>query len=137
MLCGRFRLLLKHPLDVNCVCVSQAFSDLSGTVRSIVLTSGTLSPMGSFSSELGVKFSIQLEANHVIKKSQVSMFTQVTETLTILQLNSHFLCVHGLSVVLLNFELSYIAFPHFIYYIHVVITHDCSYAFSEGIHTIC
>lgn len=28
--------------------------------------------MDSFSSELGVKFSIQLEANHVINKSQVS-----------------------------------------------------------------
>lgn len=28
--------------------------------------------MGSFSSELGVKFSVQLEANHVINKSQVS-----------------------------------------------------------------
>lgn len=31
--------------------------------------------MDSFSSELGVKFSIQLEANHVINKSQVSRFT--------------------------------------------------------------
>lgn len=49
----------------------QAFSDLSDSVRSIVLTSGTLSPMGSFSSELGIKFSIQLEASHVISKSQV------------------------------------------------------------------
>lgn len=28
--------------------------------------------MGSFASELGVEFSIQLEANHVINKSQVS-----------------------------------------------------------------
>lgn len=28
--------------------------------------------MGSFSSELGVKFTIQLEANHVIQKSQVN-----------------------------------------------------------------
>lgn len=54
--------------------VPQAFSDLSGCVKTIVLTSGTLSPMGSFSSELGVKFSIQLEANHVINKSQVSPF---------------------------------------------------------------
>ncbi len=55
-------------------CVSrQAFSDLSGSVRSIVLTSGTLSPMSSFSSELGIKFSIQLEANHVINKSQVTV----------------------------------------------------------------
>lgn len=58
-----------------CVCTSKAFSDLSGSVHSIVLTSGTLSPMDSFSSELGVKFSIQLEANHVINKSQVSSFT--------------------------------------------------------------
>lgn len=63
------------------VCISQAFSDLSGSVHSIVLTSGTLSPMGSFSSELGVRFSIQLEANHVINKSQVSGFDHVTESL--------------------------------------------------------
>uniref|UniRef100_A0A8D3AW37 DNA 5'-3' helicase n=1 Tax=Scophthalmus maximus TaxID=52904 RepID=A0A8D3AW37_SCOMX len=58
-------------LSFWCLNPAVAFSDLSGSVRSIVLTSGTLSPMGSFSSELGVKFSIQLEANHVIKKSQV------------------------------------------------------------------
>ncbi|XP_041796744.1 Fanconi anemia group J protein isoform X2 [Chelmon rostratus] len=58
-------------LSFWCLNPAVAFSDLSGSVRSIVLTSGTLSPMGSFSSELGVKFSIQLEANHVISKSQV------------------------------------------------------------------
>ncbi|XP_042270894.1 Fanconi anemia group J protein isoform X2 [Thunnus maccoyii] len=58
-------------LSFWCLNPAVAFSDLSGAVRSIVLTSGTLSPMGSFSSELGVEFSIQLEANHVIKKSQV------------------------------------------------------------------
>jgi len=39
--------------------------------RSIVLTSGTLSPMVTFASELAVKFPITLEANHVIDKSQV------------------------------------------------------------------
>ncbi|KAM3875393.1 Fanconi anemia group J protein [Diretmus argenteus] len=58
-------------LNFWCLNPAVAFSDLSGPVRSIVLTSGTLSPMGSFSSELGVKFSIQLEANHVINRSQV------------------------------------------------------------------
>lgn len=58
-------------LSFWCLNPAVAFSDLSGTVHSIVLTSGTLSPMSSFSSELGVKFSIQLEANHVINKSQV------------------------------------------------------------------
>uniref|UniRef100_A0A3Q2XFD4 DNA 5'-3' helicase n=1 Tax=Hippocampus comes TaxID=109280 RepID=A0A3Q2XFD4_HIPCM len=58
-------------LSFWCLNPAVAFSDLSGTAHSIVLTSGTLSPMGSFSSELGVKFSGQLEASHVINKSQV------------------------------------------------------------------
>ena len=39
--------------------------------RSIVLTSGTLSPMLTFASELEVKFPITLEANHVIDRKQV------------------------------------------------------------------
>ena len=47
------------------------FGDIKEDVRSIVLTSGTLSPMASFSSELAVKFPIQLEANHVVDKKQV------------------------------------------------------------------
>ncbi|KFP28871.1 Fanconi anemia group J protein, partial [Colius striatus] len=59
-----------HMLNFWCLNPAVAFSDLS-EVRTIVLTSGTLSPMDSFSSELGVKFSIQLEANHVIRKSQI------------------------------------------------------------------
>ncbi|KAI4896648.1 hypothetical protein NFI96_029906, partial [Prochilodus magdalenae] len=62
---------LVHTLSFWCLNPAVAFSDLSDSVRSIVLTSGTLSPMGSFSSELGIKFSIQLEASHVIGKSQV------------------------------------------------------------------
>ncbi|XP_075760829.1 Fanconi anemia group J protein [Pelodiscus sinensis] len=60
-----------HMLNFWCLNPAVAFSDLSGSVRTIVLTSGTLSPMDSFSSELGVKFTIQLEANHVIHNSQV------------------------------------------------------------------
>jgi len=39
--------------------------------HSIILTSGTLSPMSSFESELGVQFPIKLEASHVIPSSQV------------------------------------------------------------------
>ncbi|KAK7882236.1 hypothetical protein WMY93_028410 [Mugilogobius chulae] len=58
-------------LSFWCLNPAVAFSDLNGKVHSIVLTSGTLSPMSSFSSELGVTFPIQLEANHVINKSQV------------------------------------------------------------------
>ncbi|XP_058270088.1 Fanconi anemia group J protein isoform X1 [Hemibagrus wyckioides] len=63
--------VLMHTLSFWCLNPAVAFSDLSTAVHSIVLTSGTLSPMGSFSSELGLKFSIQLEASHVISKSQV------------------------------------------------------------------
>ena len=37
----------------------------------MILSSGTLSPMSSFASELGVPFPIQLEANHVIQDKQV------------------------------------------------------------------
>uniref|UniRef100_A0A8C5UBL9 DNA 5'-3' helicase n=1 Tax=Malurus cyaneus samueli TaxID=2593467 RepID=A0A8C5UBL9_9PASS len=59
-----------HMLNFWCLNPAVAFSELND-VRTIVLTSGTLSPMDSFSSELGVKFSIQLEANHIIRNSQV------------------------------------------------------------------
>ncbi|XP_071992545.1 Fanconi anemia group J protein isoform X2 [Engystomops pustulosus] len=62
---------LVYTLNFWCLNPAVAFSEVSANARCIVLTSGTLSPMGSFSSELGVKFSIQLEANHVIQKSQV------------------------------------------------------------------
>nr|XP_012300983.1 Fanconi anemia group J protein isoform X4 [Aotus nancymaae] len=60
-----------HVLNFWCLNPAVAFSDINGKVQTIVLTSGTLSPMKSFSSELGVTFTIQLEANHVIKNSQV------------------------------------------------------------------
>ncbi|CAF0846025.1 unnamed protein product [Brachionus calyciflorus] len=39
--------------------------------HSVILCSGTLSPMDTFQSELGVKFEHQLEANHVISDKQV------------------------------------------------------------------
>nr|XP_045015657.1 Fanconi anemia group J protein [Jaculus jaculus] len=60
-----------HVLNFWCLNPAVAFSDINNKVRTIVLTSGTLSPMKSFSSELGVTFTIQLEANHVISNSQV------------------------------------------------------------------
>ncbi|XP_071848796.1 Fanconi anemia group J protein homolog isoform X3 [Apostichopus japonicus] len=62
---------LTYSLNFWCMNPAVAFSDVGGEARTIILTSGTLSPMGSFASELGVEFSISLEANHVIKDSQV------------------------------------------------------------------
>ena len=53
--------MLANTLSLNFWCLNPAvvFEDLKEQTRSIVLTSGTLSPMVSFSSELDVKFPIQ------------------------------------------------------------------------------
>ncbi len=40
-------------------------------IRCVLLTSGTLSPLGSFAGELGLPFPLQLENPHVIARSQV------------------------------------------------------------------
>ncbi|CAH1801196.1 unnamed protein product [Owenia fusiformis] len=63
---------MEETFDLNFWCMNPAvaFSDLVDT-RSVVLTSGTLSPMDSFQSELGMPFPIKLEAPHVINSDQV------------------------------------------------------------------
>ena len=63
----------QEELSVNLWCLNPgvAFQEIGHLTHSIVLTSGTLSPMTSFQSELGVEFPIQLEANHVISRDQV------------------------------------------------------------------
>ncbi|CDH53830.1 low quality protein: fanconi anemia group jprotein [Lichtheimia corymbifera JMRC:FSU:9682] len=48
-----------------------SFHEIAEQVHSVVLTSGTLSPLNTFASELQTEFPIRLEANHVIDKSQV------------------------------------------------------------------
>lgn len=57
-----------------CLSADVAFKDLADNCHSIILTSGTLSPLDSFASELGVTFPVRVEANHVIDTtSQVLM----------------------------------------------------------------
>ncbi|KAK3588854.1 hypothetical protein CHS0354_035997 [Potamilus streckersoni] len=60
----------EFSINFWCMNPAVAFSDLSGT-RSVVLSSGTLSPINSFQSELGVPFPVQLEANHIIDSDRV------------------------------------------------------------------
>ena len=62
-------------LNFWCLNPAVSFRQLKQEVLSIVLTSGTLSPMSSFSSELDVSFPMKLEANHVIEKKQVWIST--------------------------------------------------------------
>ncbi|GER37372.1 Brca1 interacting protein helicase 1 brip1 [Striga asiatica] len=49
-----------------CMNPAVVFKSISGISQSVILTSGTLSPLGTFSSELGVQFGTCLEAPHVI-----------------------------------------------------------------------
>ncbi|XP_047329067.1 Fanconi anemia group J protein homolog [Impatiens glandulifera] len=55
-----------YSLSMWCLNPSVVFKDLANLSMSVILTSGTLSPMSSFSSELGVQFGTCLEAPHVI-----------------------------------------------------------------------
>ena len=57
-------------LNFWCLNPGVCFDELL-TCRSIILTSGTLSPMVTFASELEVRFPVTLEANHVVEKKQV------------------------------------------------------------------
>ncbi|KAF5455624.1 hypothetical protein F2P56_025180 [Juglans regia] len=54
-----------HTLSLWCLNPAVVFRDIADLSLSVVLTSGTLSPMNSFSSELGVQFGTCLEAPHV------------------------------------------------------------------------
>ncbi|XP_018915007.2 Fanconi anemia group J protein homolog isoform X1 [Bemisia tabaci] len=61
----------KYSLNIYCLHPAVAFKEINESLRSVILTSGTLSPIESFQSELGAEFPIRLEAAHVIDKSQV------------------------------------------------------------------
>uniref|UniRef100_A0A2C9TZF8 Helicase ATP-binding domain-containing protein n=1 Tax=Manihot esculenta TaxID=3983 RepID=A0A2C9TZF8_MANES len=62
----------KHTLSLWCLNPAVVFGDIANISLSVILTSGTLSPMNSFSSELGVQFGTCLEAPHVVDtESQV------------------------------------------------------------------
>ena len=61
-----------HFLTFSLWCLNPAvaFRKLEGPTHSIILTSGTLSPMDSFASELGTDFPIKLEAPHVVNMAK-------------------------------------------------------------------
>ncbi|XP_056164898.1 uncharacterized protein LOC115666787 isoform X2 [Syzygium oleosum] len=61
-----------HIFSLWCLNPAVVFRDIADLSLSVILTSGTLSPTNSFSTELGVQFGTCLEAPHVINvKSQV------------------------------------------------------------------
>ncbi|KAL8141006.1 hypothetical protein V2J09_007027 [Rumex salicifolius] len=63
---------LEYVFSLSCLHPAVVFKDIADASLSVILTSGTLSPMNSLSSELGVQFGTCLEAPHIINvESQV------------------------------------------------------------------
>ena len=58
-------------LSILCMNPAIVFGPISKLAHSVVLTSGTLSPLDSFASELGTPFAEQLSCEHVISRDQV------------------------------------------------------------------
>eukprot|EP01083_Nonionella_stella_P047931 128355_1 len=66
-----FNLMTSRTLSVWCFNPGVAISSLKKEVHAMILTSGTLSPLQSFSSELQIEFPIRLENDHLIKPAQI------------------------------------------------------------------
>ena len=58
-------------LALWCLRPAVSFRPVSDAARCVVVTSGTLSPMGSLEGELGVPFPIKVEAPHVVPPTQI------------------------------------------------------------------
>lgn len=53
-------------LSIHCLNAAVCFRDVSNKARSVIVASGTLSPMSSFAGELGTQFAISKSLPHVI-----------------------------------------------------------------------
>ncbi len=70
---------VEPTLHFWCLNAAVSFGEIAPVCHSILLASGTLSPLDSFASELGVPFPVRVEANHVIDvKRQVMVATIAT-----------------------------------------------------------
>eukprot|EP01135_Chromosphaera_perkinsii_P000676 Nk52_evm4s148 gene=Nk52_evmTU4s148 len=63
---------LQQTVSFSCLNSGVAFHDLKKQTRSVILASGTLTPVWSFGSELQCEFPIHVEAGHVAKPAQIS-----------------------------------------------------------------
>ena len=63
---GRGRNVVVRKFCLWCMNPAVAFEEVARLSHSVILASGTLSPLDSFASELGVEFKMRLQATHVI-----------------------------------------------------------------------
>lgn len=60
-----------YALNLWCLNSAVVMQEIKESTRSIIVTSGTLSPLASYQSELDIDFKLTLEANHVIPAQRV------------------------------------------------------------------
>lgn len=77
-------------LNVWCLSSKLVFQELNKKVRAIILASGTLSPLSSFSAELQINFKYSMEGNHVIKPQNLLCLQHSYGLTQRLKLNSSF-----------------------------------------------
>jgi Fanconi anemia group J protein len=78
-----------HTLNIYCLNAAVGFKEIGEKAQSILLASGTLSPLDSFAGELGLDFPVRIEAPHVIDlKKQV--FIAAVSSLDGVKFNSSF-----------------------------------------------
>ena len=70
---GQYRAKGSYGLKLSFWCLNSGvvFADIGDDCRSVILMSGTLSPLSSYRMELGIKFESTVEAMHVIKPDQI------------------------------------------------------------------
>uniref|UniRef100_A0A1I8AKG0 DNA helicase n=1 Tax=Steinernema glaseri TaxID=37863 RepID=A0A1I8AKG0_9BILA len=61
----------KVTLSLWCMVPALSFKDAFSSCRSVILASGTLTPVDTFESELGMTFKFKMEGNQVIPKEQI------------------------------------------------------------------
>lgn len=76
-----------YEMKFICMSPAVAFQDMK-VCHSILLTSGTLSPLDTFASELGTEFAQRLEAAHVIQPDQVIIISTFKERFNISRIRS-------------------------------------------------
>lgn len=71
---------VKVQLSLWCLNPACVFREIGEAARCVLVTSGTLAPMTSFASELGIPFGVQLETRHVVPKENVRASSSVSTT---------------------------------------------------------
>eukprot|EP01080_Neovahlkampfia_damariscottae_P008724 gene8724-672_t len=77
-------------LNLWCMNPRVAFHEIAKKCRSIILTSGTLSPMDSFSSELEVDFDYTFEGSHVINLRKQLFIGSLSKGPNMVKMNASF-----------------------------------------------